>query len=76
MTATTKITVRLNDPNHPAGKRARAGFVFGSNPTTVQVTPDQLGFIKADPYLRILKTDSKDTPRRVSTEKTNSSPKK
>lgn len=48
-----KIVVRVM-PNHPSGTRNRAGFKFGVDPSTVEVTAEQLEQIKADPFLKIL----------------------
>lgn len=54
---TTKIVVRVM-PNHPNGVRNRAGFKFGVDPSTVEVTAEQLEQIKADPFLKILEKGS------------------
>ena len=48
-----KIVVRVM-PNHPSGNRNRAGFKFGVDPSTVEVTAEQLEQIKSDPFLKIL----------------------
>jgi hypothetical protein len=48
-----KIVVRLL-ANHPTGSRKRAGFVFGQNPSSVEVTDEQLAQIKEDQYLTIV----------------------
>lgn len=47
------IVVRLK-PNHPGGKRNRAGFSFSSKPTAVQVTPEQEEMIVADKHLLLI----------------------
>ena len=68
------ITVRLRDPNHPAGKRFRAGFTFSTLPSTVEVNPDQFQAIEADPYLKIdSPTETKAVPKKQAKnpEKTN-----
>lgn len=52
--STTEIRVRLRHANHPNGSRRRAGFVFGVQPSVVEVTEEQLAAIEADPYLQIL----------------------
>lgn len=52
--SSTEIRVRLRHSNHPNGERRRAGFVFGVQPSVVEVTAEQLAAIEADPYLQIL----------------------
>jgi len=52
--SSTEIRVRLRHANHPNGSRRRAGFVFGVQPSIVEVTEEQLAMIKADEYLQIL----------------------
>ena len=48
-----KIVAKLRSPNHPGGKRGRAGFVFNTSPNVYEVTDEQLEQIKNDPYLFI-----------------------
>lgn len=74
---TTSISVRLRDPNHPSGKRKRAGFEFDSTAQTIEVTDEQLEILESDPALKI-ETPKKEKPtkkekvKKPSPKKTNS----
>lgn len=52
--STNSIRVRLRHQNHPTGQRRRAGHIFGTQPSIVEVSDEELAAIKADPYLQIL----------------------
>jgi hypothetical protein len=54
MSNSSTIRVRLRHANHPNGSRRRAGFIFGVQPSVVEVTEEQLAAIESDPYLQIL----------------------
>lgn len=54
MSNSSTIRVRLRHANHPNGSRRRAGFVFGVQPSIVEVTEEQLQAIEGDSYLQIL----------------------
>lgn len=47
------IVVRLL-PNHPTGKRNRAGFTFTETPVSIEVTEEQLVAIQNDTCLKII----------------------
>ena len=48
-----KITVVAKQPS-----RWRAGLAFGAEPSTVEVTAEQLAMIEADPLLAVVATPS------------------
>ena len=49
-----KTLVVCVKPNHPSGKRNRAGFTFTTQPLVVEVTEEQEKIIKEDSFLRII----------------------
>lgn len=53
--ATKSVLVRLTSQNHPGGQRRRAGVLVLVEPTTVEVSDEQLEALKADPYITILR---------------------
>jgi len=53
MSDTQKIVVRVR-PNHPSGTRRRAWFVFGTQPSRVEVTAEELKLIQEDEHLIIV----------------------
>lgn len=62
MSKTTNIRVRLASQNHPSGQRLRAGIKVTNEPTSVEVTEEQLASLQADPYIQILKAAKATTP--------------
>lgn len=53
MSDTQKIVVRVLQ-NHPTGTRRRAWFVFGTQPTRVEVNAEELKMIQEDEHLLIV----------------------
>ncbi len=62
MSDKTMITVEAHNPDSPGGRRVRAGFKFGPNPMTVEVTPEQMKEIEGDPLLKIIPTPEAEAP--------------
>lgn len=53
-THTETIRARLRDPNHPTGKRNRAGLQFTTDVQYYEVTPEQFALIESDPAIHIM----------------------
>lgn len=53
-TQTETIRARLRDPNHPTGKRNRAGLQFTTDVQEYEVTPEQFALIESDPAIHIM----------------------
>jgi hypothetical protein len=71
----TTIRVRLRNQNHPSGNRRRAGFLFTTDVSEVEVTPEQLELIQADEALYIMREhDAEDTQEPVITTDTTQDP--
>lgn len=54
MSETIGLLVVSVRPNHPSGKRNRAGFTFTTEPTAYEVTEEQEKQIREDQFLRII----------------------
>lgn len=61
MPKTIKIRVRLASQNHPSGQRTRAGIKVTNEPTSVEVTEEQLQLLQSDQYIQILKAEKPTT---------------
>lgn len=60
-TDTSTIRVRLRNQNHPSGTRRRAGFLFTTDVSEVEVTPEQLAVIQGDEALYIMREHEEET---------------
>lgn len=64
---TTKI-VAFVAANHPSGQRARAGFLFTTEPREFEVTAKELEAIKADGFIKIAKGAKEEAPSKTAEE--------
>lgn len=64
---TTKI-VAFVAANHPSGQRARAGFLFTTEPREFEVTAKELEAIKADAFIKIAKGAKEEAPSKTDEE--------